>query len=786
MTNRSKKYSTLNKVVNIDCAKYLIIVESPSKCKKITEYLGLDYACISSIGHIRRINGLKSIDTKGKYNINFDLISEKKRHISEMKTIINKFETHNIILGSDNDREGEAIAWHVCEVFNLPVDTTKRIIFNEITKSALSNAITNPTTINMKLVNSQHARQVIDLIVGFKISPFLWKYLYHDKENSLSAGRCQTPALRLIYENDILLSNNSNYKKEHKISGTFFEDELLFTVSKSLTTDEESIQFLTEMKTFENKLSITDETSHIRRPPQPFSTSRLLQSTNQVLHMSPHETMSICQQLYQDGFITYMRTESNTYSKTFLDKMKDYLIKTYSDNSNCIPVSWTHIEHNKSIHPHEAIRITDVNVCKIQTTNVRLQSVYNIIRKNTIESCMREYKYNCCKVILSAPMKLKYERNIDIPIQLGWTQYSEKKTLCELQQVSKALILRFKSYRSSNIPYIRVNINTHCKGNGSHYSEASLINKLDELGIGRPSTFSTIVKTIQDRHYVERCDIQGINVSTVDFMLEKDTIHKIDNTKEFGQEKNKLKITDLGRIVMPFLIKYFDNLFSYDYTEYMEKKLDEVVNGSQLNWYDICNECENEVSSNSTHINKIKKNFFPLEDNYDVVFEKYGPCIRHHKEDGSIDFLNIKKGTDFTINNIQNNKYKVEDIIERPTEHIGIWNNEKVFIKDGRFGRYLEYGNIRTPTKDITKSIDHITWDDILPVLENKQPDMNVLRYYNESTSLRKGKYGPYIYYKTMSMNKPSFFSIKKYKGDCFHDDIEDILRWVKTTFIDR
>ena len=304
------------------------------------------------------------------------------------------------------------------------------------------------------------------------------------------------------------------------------------------------------------------------------------------------------------------------------------------------------------------------------------------------------------------------------------------------------------------------------------------------MGIGRPSTFASIVQTIQERKYVECCDIQGTSVKIIDFILEKNNIQEIKDVKMVGKEKNKLKITEVGLLVLPFLTEYFEKLFSYDYTEYMETKLDEIVNGSQINWYDVCKECETEIKSCATPIKKIEKKFFPLEETYDIVFERYGPSIRHHLEDGSIEFFNVKKNVHITVDGIESNQYKLKDIIDTPSGCIGTWDNEEVFIKDGRFGLYLQYGETRKPLKHIEKQKEEITWEDVLPTLENRQLEPNVLRKYNEATSLRKGKFGPYIFYQTPSMKKPSFFNIKKYKGDCFHDDIETVLEWVDKTYL--
>ena len=218
----------------------------------------------------------------------------------------------------------------------------------------------------------------------------------------------------------------------------------------------------------------------------------------------------------------------------------------------------------------------------------------------------------------------------------------------------------------------------------------------------------------------------------------------------------------------------------------METQLDAIVNGSQTHWYDLCKECETQIKESSSPIKKIEKKFFPLEENYDIVFERYGPSIRHHLEDGSIEYFNIKKEYHITLDGIENNKYNLKDIIDTPSGCIGTWENEEVFIKEGRFGLYLQYGETRKPLKHIEKPKEDISWEDILPTLENTQLEPNILRKYNDTTSLRKGKFGPYIFYQTASMKKPSFFNIKKYKGDCFHDDVETVLEWVDKTYINK
>jgi DNA topoisomerase-1 len=348
-------------------ACYLIIVESPSKCKKIEDFLGSNYYCIASKGHIREIKGLKSIDTKNTFQTDYTIIEEKKDHVECMRKIIIQFPKENVILATDDDREGEGIAWHICQTFDLDVLTTKRILFREITQKAITTAVLHPTIINMNIVYAQQARQILDMIVGYKISPILWKYLYSNKDNALSAGRCQTPALRLIYEKE-LEESKKEVKYNYKTVGSFFSNNILFELNKEFEKEEEIHDFLEKSKDFKYNLSISEKKNKEKQSPKPFNTSNLLQIASNVLKMSPKETTSLCQQLYQDGHITYIRTDSMKYSSTFIHEVTTYI----TDKCHLTPnyIGNTDIIENKDANnPHEAIRVTHIEVETINTEN---------------------------------------------------------------------------------------------------------------------------------------------------------------------------------------------------------------------------------------------------------------------------------------------------------------------------------------------------------------------------------------------------------------------------------
>jgi len=394
---------------------------------------------------------LKAIDTKKKFEPTFTFIVEKEHHIENMRKTISMFSKSNIILASDDDREGEAIAWHICKIFDLPVETTKRIIFHEVTKNAIIEAVKNPTIINMNLVQAQHARQVLDIIVGYKISPYLWKYLYNNKSNSLSAGRCQTPALRLVYDNE-KEKDTTKIEQYYKTRGIFFSKSIEFHLNADFLCKTNVLEFLEKSKTHNHILKIGEDKQSIKSPPKPFHTSRLLQVASNVLHMSPKTTMEICQKLYQNGYITYMRTESSQYSTVFLENMKNYIIKEYKKSEyigNLDPISL-----KDTTNPHEAIRVTQIETKTIPNTeDTRMISLYKLIWKNTVESCMAEAIYNCKPIKLSAPLQHEYLYTIEIPIFYGWKIVSEKTAQgSQTQNDNVGLLTYFQSIMDAKKP----------------------------------------------------------------------------------------------------------------------------------------------------------------------------------------------------------------------------------------------------------------------------------------------------------------------------------------------
>ena len=309
----------------------LVIVESPAKCKKIEEYLGPGYKCIASFGHLRELGTLKNVNINDNFKTTYTVIDDvvKKKQVALIKKEISK--SSDIILATDDDREGEAIAWHICELFNLNIETTKRIVFHEITETAILNAIRNPTRININLVHAQQTRQILDILIGFKISPILRDCI--NKTSSLSAGRCQTPALKLIYDNHNDIKKSPG-KKVYNISGYFTNNNILFSLTpeNKYETDDDVLYYLNGAKNYQHIYNCSEPKLVSKKQPEPFTTSTLQQTASSELKLSPKETMSICQKLYENGYITYMRTDSKKYSKEFVDSTTSYIKHFYNES----------------------------------------------------------------------------------------------------------------------------------------------------------------------------------------------------------------------------------------------------------------------------------------------------------------------------------------------------------------------------------------------------------------------------------------------------------------------
>lgn len=780
-------------------AKFLIIVESPSKCRKIEEYLGSQYACIASKGHIRTIDGLKNIDIKNGFNVEYTMIEDKRIHVEQMRKMIAKFSNEHIYLATDDDREGEAIAWHICVVFGLNIETTQRIIFHEITKTALQNAVNTPSRIKMELVYAQQARQILDIMVGFKISPILWRYVFSDKENALSAGRCQTPALRLIYDNEMERRQSGGMEINHKVKGYFTTQNIEFDLNHIFKNEAELVDFMEKSILFQHKMSITEKGKKVNiGPPLPFNTSRLLQTVSNQLHYSPKETMGLCQQLYQDGYITYMRTDSMKYSRAFLNSVGEYIKQEWKDVQYIGNLN--NIVNTDENNPHEAVRVTHVETRLLPTaitnTHPKMASLYKIIWQNTVESCMSDALYANTMVSITAPKNYEYRHTIEMPLFMGWKRASDKFDPLIIQQKSTGKIMYIDNLILTGgiVLYNFIESNICVKNIHQHYTEASLIKELERLGIGRPSTFAAIVDTIQERGYVKRCDLKGETHTVFEYKLRHDPhspIEKKTFEKVFGNEKNKLAISDMGIITLEFLIEHFAHLFSYDYTREMEMQLDNVVNIDTI--IKTCETCNTQINDAMNELTNIKRKMFTIDENHSLIFYKNGPTIRRicKNENGHDEttYMTVKSDIKLDMEKLKNGMYSLDELVEIKNEFMGVFQGHNVYLKNGRYGSYIEWGENTKNAKVFGKPTSEITSDDVLSYLQSDEANESsenkkILRVLNEWISIRAGKYGPYIYYKHKTMKKPQFFKLNEYNGD--HWSIVDpkiLLEWIFTTY---
>lgn len=790
--------------VAIGNVKWLIIVESPSKCAKIEHYLGHEYKCIASKGHIREIVGLKNIDTGHNFHPTFTIIPEKSSHIEQMRQIIGRFSWTNILLATDDDREGEAIAWHICEVFGLPVETTPRIMFHEITKPAILEAVQNPGHINMPLVYAQHARQILDIIVGFKISPLLWRYVYKGKKDTgLSAGRCQTPALRLVYDNEMARIKGTGMETKYKTIGHFFSGSqtILFELNREFDDIESIKGFLDTSKKYLHQMTILPSKESKRSPPKPFNTSRLLQIASQNLHTSPKQTMQICQNLYQNGHITYMRTDNTKYAPAFLDTMSEFLLEEYKDPAyicqNIHQTLSTGLEPAKDVqNPHEAIRITNIQLRELPANaDPREASMYRLIWRNTVQSCMSEAIYKMVNIRISAPMDLYYTHCVEIPKFLGWKRI--KSTIDQEESINPEARLLFLSTISpetmANVPYSYIESIITVRNNISHYTDASLIQKLEDLGIGRPSTFASLVDTIQTRGYVKHTDIKGTKINCEEFILRDNIVESKISEKTFGQEKSKLAIQPIGRVTIEFLIQHFEQLFSYDYTKQMETELDEIHDTNESSWTSICRKCYLEIQELSKPLIESKTgkySSYKIDEENELLIQPFGASIRHiSNETGKITYLPARKDLDIDFTKLGDGNgdeslYQVADIVAFKKSDLGEYCGLAVTLHNGKYGPYIRWGNKTQSIGELP--VDKITLEDVIPLLDTTRapPAPNnaaILRPITTEMSVRSGKFGPYVYYKTDQMKKPEFIPLKKFKQNPITCNLETLVKWVHT-----
>lgn len=808
-TNKNIKQSILIKKQNFVKVPTdtLLIVESPAKCSTIAKYLGPGYRCIATMGHVRHIDGLDSIDIKNNYKINFTVMESKKTQIKKIQAEIKL--SAKVVVATDDDREGESIAWHICELFHLPIDKTERIVFHEITKDALEYAVKHPRRVNMSIVHSAHARQILDLLIGYKISPLLWKHISYDG-SALSAGRCQTPALRVVYENElerlerIKLNENSENAENtentegkeckenaHSYSVTGFFTK--FNIPFSLTTSFKTQNIITvedflnasihENTRFVFKRVSQKPSAHVTKAPEPFTTSRLQQVASNEFAFSPSETMEICQTLYERGHITYIRTTGKSYSTEFIQHNAIPFIRE-KWGQEYAKSGLTECVANDTPAAHEAIRPTDImRFALAGDYHAREQKMYKLIWRNTVESCMSDYTFTSLETAVETNILIGVLDSADQnhfytflytchkPNFYGWKAVQGFTSDQQQQHGAMDYLLNMRNLSEISCNRIETKV-VLLSSLLSHYTEARLIQSLEEKEIGRPSTYSTIIEKIKERDYVKKQNVQGESIDCIEHVVsipEKKISQNVVK-REFGNEKNKLIITSLGKSVCSFLISRFPRLFSYDYTKQMEDELDNIASttsGSFDILKRVCDECCREIRENIHKYNSEN-------------IEKTEKIIIKNHNDGVI--VDKDKGSSASSSNERN---------------VGTYGGFDIVLKNGRFGKYVVWGKDGIHRKSIEKThlqnkdSSSVSLDEVIRFIENDFADHysptttggggceGIVRFINDDISIRSGKYGNYIFYKTMQMKKPKFVSLKNFNKDiytCSHADIISLL----------
>lgn len=548
-------------------AKNLVIVESPAKAKTIEKYLGSDFHVLSSIGHIRSIvkktkDGTPPIDVKNGFITQYEVDPEKKKVITELKKAVKASE--QVWLATDEDREGEAIAWHLCEVLKLDPKTTKRIVFHEITKGAIEEAVKNPRTVDMNLVQAQQARQILDRIVGFELSPVVWQKVPGGK----SAGRVQSPAVRLLVEREREI-NAFEGSYQFRVTAIFMHDgeEVKAELPQRFNTEEEAQSFLESLRHATFTVTNIETSPSTRNPAAPFTTSTLQQAANSRLGFGSKATMSSAQKLYQDGKITYMRTDSVNLSGQAIASAKDFITSKYGPEYSQVRNFKT--KSSGAQEAHEAIRPTDMALEK-GSSNEYDQKLYDLIRRRALASQMAPAKLEKTTVTIAISSNDKsFEAKGEVILFDGFLKVygTSKKEDDILPPMASGDALNLNEVTARQ---------TFARP-PARYTEGALVKKLEELGIGRPSTYATIIDTVQTRGYVVRGEGEGTERDVIVLSLKNSELNREVTKEKTGADRGKLVPTPSGELIADFLGDYFEQVVDYDFTADVEEKFDKIA-----------------------------------------------------------------------------------------------------------------------------------------------------------------------------------------------------------------
>ena len=735
--------------------KNLVIVESPAKAKTIEKYLGNDFHVLSSVGHIRAIakktkDGTPPIDIQHGFKTTYEIDPEKKKVITELKKAVKSVGAANVWLATDEDREGEAIAWHLCEVLKLDPKTTKRITFHEITKSAIEEAIKHPRTVDMKLVEAQQARQILDRIVGFELSPVVWQKVPGGK----SAGRVQSPAVRLLVEREHEIDTFAG-SSQFKVTAIFAAggQELKAELKQRFDSEEEARAFLESLAGATFTVTDISKSPSSRNPAAPFTTSTLQQEANSKLGMGSRATMASAQKLYQEGRITYMRTDSVNLSSQAIAASADYIKRLYG-------IEYSHVRKFKTKsagaqEAHEAIRPTDVTRESVSGSDYD-QRLYDLIRRRTLASQM-------------APAKLE-NTTITISINDGEKQNNSSKTNDKLVFEAKGQVVLFDGFLrvygggkdDTILPTVKsgdqlqrhsVEARQVFARPPARYTEGTLVKKLEELGIGRPSTYATIMNTIQTRGYAEKGDSEGVPRDVILLQLIDNKVEREIIQEKTGSNKGKLVPTPAGELISGFLTDHFDRVVDYGFTADVEKDFDDIA-GDRL--------------ARNTMLEKFYAPFHALIEQSGNIdrrtvganrevgidpksgkpiiarFGRFGPMLQLGSSDDKADkpqFAPLPKGAKIETVTLEQALHAFElPRLVGQTE-----DGQDIKANVGRFGPYIQIGKLYVSLKDIDpREVTQEQARELYAAKLKAEAEKNIADF-GDGIKVLNGRFGPYV-----------------------------------------
>ena len=740
----------------------LVIVESPAKAKTIERFLGENYVVKSSFGHIRDLEKKDlGIDIEHNFQPKYEISPDKKAIVKELKQLAKEAKT--VWLASDEDREGEAIAWHLFEVLGLKKENTKRIVFHEITKDAILHAINNPRDIDKNLVDAQQARRVLDRLVGFEVSPVLWKKV----KPSLSAGRVQSVAVKLIVEREREI-NHFVEQKYYKVTGTFETKDangnsvpLKAELSERFSTQEETVNFLEHCKKAAFSVSNVETKPGSRKPAPPFTTSTLQQEASRKLGFSVSQTMAVAQKLYEQGHITYMRTDSVNLSQLAIGAAKAVICNTLGEKYSK-PRNFA-TKTKGAQEAHEAIRPTYMNKTAIEGDRNE-QQLYELIYKRTLASQMADAQLERTNMIIglsnhSIPFTATGEVIIFDGFLKVYMESHDEETddeqagllpaLAPGDQLQRQLITAIEQYTL----------------HPPRYTEASLVKKMEALGIGRPSTYAPTITTIQNRGYIIKESREGVERNIEQIELKGNDIKIKPNKKIFGAEKKKLFPSDMGMVVTDFLSEHFTNIMDYNFTAEAEEALDDIAEGS-VEWQKMIGEfyhpfhetVESTLKNSERNSGQRILGTDPVSgETVSVRIGRFGPMAQIG-EGEHVRYAGLLKGQLMETITLE----EALGLFKFPRK-IGQYEDKDVSIGIGRFGPYIKHNNVFVSLKKGEDDPGTITLETAIQRIEEKrESDRNkLIKAFDNGVQILNGRFGPYISY-----NKANYKIPKTCKAD--------------------